>query len=59
MARRFDVLETLVEQARDPARGWHRVPWAVDGRERCKSFATKAPRTSPTPGATARPARRK
>ncbi|HEY5990841.1 MAG TPA: site-specific integrase [Streptosporangiaceae bacterium] len=26
----------------DTARGRHRVRWAVDGRERCKSFATKA-----------------
>jgi hypothetical protein len=44
MARRFEVAETLVEQASDPAaHGWHRVRWAVDGRERCKSSsATKA-----------------
>jgi integrase len=26
----------------DTARGRHRVRWAVDGREHCKSFATKA-----------------
>jgi hypothetical protein len=42
MAHRFDVAETLVEQARDPAHGRYRVRWAVDARERCKSFATKA-----------------
>jgi len=26
----------------DTARGRYRVRWAVEGRERCKSFATKA-----------------
>ena len=26
----------------DTARGRYRVRWAVDGREHCKSFATKA-----------------
>jgi hypothetical protein len=31
MARSFDVAETLVEQARDAARGWYRVRWAGEG----------------------------
>ncbi len=42
MARRFDVREKLVEQARDPACGWYRVRWAVEGCERCKWSAAKA-----------------
>lgn len=43
MAGRFDVAEALVEQARDRACGWYGVRWAVEGRERCRSFVTTAP----------------
>ena len=42
MARWSGAAETLVEQARDLACGWCRVRWAVEGRERCKSFTTAA-----------------
>jgi integrase len=31
-----------IRKIADTARGRYRVRWAVDGRERCKSFATKA-----------------
>ena len=31
-----------IRKITDTARGRYRVRWAVDGRERCKSFATKA-----------------
>jgi len=40
VSRGFDVVERLVEQARDLACGWYWVRWAVGG-EHCKFFATK------------------
>jgi hypothetical protein len=42
MARRFDMVEAPIEQATDPARGWYRVRWTVEGCECCKSCAVKA-----------------
>jgi hypothetical protein len=42
VSRGFDVVEMLIEHARDLACGWYQVRWAVGRREHCKSFATKA-----------------
>ena len=42
MARRSGVAETLVERARDAARGWYRVRWAVEGRACRKPYAVEA-----------------